>query len=209
MLKLKENIVLIAGISLPLILMAFFAIASYVPTINTDPPEYDFIFSNDGGYSGSPNSYGYITFQQHQGNLRAHYVALENPNYSNPNRLYYYEAATGEIEEITYELPDEVSKLEPDDALDFDLKMLSNLKLDFAVTAPDGYAFRRGRYRSRGIMGDIFSTGSSYRDAELYRDNNIIRLPDSMQNANFHAWVIDGTLEESHEAETAEGESHE
>lgn len=95
---IKENIVLVLGISLPLALVALFALAGIVPQYFVDDPKYDFIFS-DGQYSQ-------VEFRvvDRKVNLR-----LEPLRYSSDisiPKLYRYRATTKAVEEIIFKHPD-------------------------------------------------------------------------------------------------------
>jgi len=95
---IKDNIVLMLGISLPLLLVAFFMVASALPNYLIADPKYDFFFS-DGRYS-------YVEFQVQQQKL---YMKIDPMRYQYQKslpHLYRYIASTGKVQEITFQAPD-------------------------------------------------------------------------------------------------------
>ncbi len=95
---IKENIVLTLGISLPLLLVVLFMVADALPKYWVADPQYDFFFSD--------SRYSYVEFQVQQQKL---YIRVDPARYQNEKslpHLYRYVAATGKIQEITFEAPD-------------------------------------------------------------------------------------------------------
>jgi hypothetical protein len=95
---IKQNIVLAVGISLPLLLVALFILASILPAYFVEAPRYDVVFS-DGRYS-------YVNFEVQQQKLHMKIDPAIYLNEKSLPRLYRYAAATGTVQEITYQAPD-------------------------------------------------------------------------------------------------------
>jgi hypothetical protein len=95
---IKENIVLIIGISLPLTLVVLFMLASYVPQLLVENPRYDFLFTDE---SSEEVQWDVI---DHQLNFKIARVRhREKPVIPH---LYRYSASTGNVTEITFTPPD-------------------------------------------------------------------------------------------------------
>lgn len=93
---LKDNIVLVLGISLPIALVVIFILASTLPKFFVANPQYDFLFS-DSQYS----KIEFIVINQ-----KIHFRVLpERPNNLAIRHLYRYIAATGKVQEIAFTPP--------------------------------------------------------------------------------------------------------
>lgn len=95
---IRENIVLMIGICLPILLVAFFIIASSLPQYLVADPKYDFLFSDE--------KYSYLEFQVEQQKL---YMKVDPTRYQYQKslpHLYRYSASTGKVEEIAFQAPD-------------------------------------------------------------------------------------------------------
>ena len=47
----RQNAALVAGISLPIVVVVFFLLATSVPRLLVDPPRHDFLFVQNDAYS--------------------------------------------------------------------------------------------------------------------------------------------------------------
>ncbi|MES2206041.1 MAG: hypothetical protein V4525_04495 [Pseudomonadota bacterium] len=95
---LKNNVVLVLGISLPLLLVIIFLLATTLPKFFVADPTYDFIFS-DGKYGSAE-----FTVVNHKLHMRVA-SSRSTPEFSIPH-LYRYRAATGTVQEVTFVPPD-------------------------------------------------------------------------------------------------------
>ena len=96
---IKDNIVLVAGISLPLVLVIVFVLAGIIPQYTVADPKFDVIFS-DRNY----NKYQFEVVDQH-----VHITAMPGGYYGSNNvkpKLYRYNAASKQVQEINYTMPD-------------------------------------------------------------------------------------------------------
>lgn len=95
---IKDNYVLVIGICLPVLLVIFFMLASFLPNLFVDDPRHDFLFS-DG-------EYGEVEFKVI--NHKLHFKVAGSRTRPTPSipHLYRYSAATGSVEEVTFVPPD-------------------------------------------------------------------------------------------------------
>ncbi len=98
---LKNNIVLVLGISLPLLLVIIFMLATALPKFFVANPSYDFIFS-DG-------KYGDVEFVVINHKVHFRVASSRSSAEAYVPHLYRYSAATGAVQEITL-VPPDVSK---------------------------------------------------------------------------------------------------
>lgn len=152
----KENLVLLAGIALPVVMMAGFLVASRLPQTLANPPQYDLIFFVDDYSSSTGNNLPVsVNLVVRNGTLMAQYLPATGDNaYGYWKKIYRYEAATGTVREISFGFPPDFNTLasmreEP-------VAGLEGLRLDTRLQAPDGYELSSDEYRGNGLIGDLF-----------------------------------------------------
>ena len=195
---IKENLVLVSGIVLPVLLVGGFFVLSNAPRILADPPVYDFLlvaYRNDYQH---PRNY-YLTFEVRDGRLNGRVVPNGEGN-TNFNRQYAgifrYSAEENIFDEIVYDLPDGLDDIE--EPIPFLVEGASELNLDKRNQSPDGYKFEFLGYRGRGgLLGEIFGMGRRYEsNYVLSKDGAYFELPKPasdpyyyQHNLHFMGWV--------------------
>ncbi len=197
---IKENLVLVSGILLPVLLVGSFFVLSNAPRILADPPVYDFVlvaYRNDYQH---PRDY-YLSFEVRDGKLHGRVVPRGEGN-ANFNRQYAgifrYSTAENTFDEIIYELPDGLEDIE--EPIPFVVEETSDLKLDKRSQSPDRYTFEFLGYRGRGgLLGEIFGMGHRYEsNYVLKKDGAHFNLPRPasdpyyyQHNMHFMGWVVE------------------
>lgn len=159
----KENLVLVAGIVLPILLVGGFFVLSNAPRIISDPPQYDFLIVGYRYDYQHPRNF-HLSFEVSKGRLQGKATPSGEGN-AYPNRQYAgifrYSAADNAFEEIVYELPEGLEGLE--EPLTFLVEEARGLELDKRKKSPDGFVFEYLGYRGRGgLLGEIFGMGRRY-----------------------------------------------
>lgn len=159
---IKENLVLVAGILLPVLLVIGFFILNKAPSMLTDPPEYDFVLVAYRIDYQHPREF-HLGFEVRDGQLRGKVTPIDDER-THLNRQYAgifrYRAAGNHFEEIIYDLPEGLDELE--EPLEFAVAETRHLKLDKRSKSPDGFTFEYLAYRGRGgLLGEIFGMGRS------------------------------------------------
>ncbi len=196
----RENLVLLAGIALPVLMMVGFLVASSLPQGVNNPPQYDLVFFvDDYGSGGGTNIPVAVKLVVKNGVLVAQYapVATEN-SYSAWKKIYRYEAATRTIREIPFGFPSDLDSIttlreEP-------VAGLQGARLDTRLQAPDGYELANDDYRGDGLIGDLFwrsgtgrprlRNGASSVPLDLAADTQSYIY----SNVQFLGWVVPGTV---------------
>lgn len=209
---IKDNILLILGISLPLLLVVLFMVASSLPKYLVAHPQYDFFFSD--------SRYNYMEFQVQEQKI---YMKVDPERYQNekflPN-LYRYVAATGKTQEITLQAPDmskyqtldgsakrngvnsnivsEINRSNNTGPIMILLAETAALNINTELTAPDGYRFSKDGYNyNRGFVM-LFGVENSYRNHGPVISKSGKSIPISYNSSagshysqlNFIGWVI-------------------
>jgi len=196
---IKDNLVLVSGILLPMLLIGGFFLLNRVPGILTEPPTHDFLLvAYQYDYQNPGNSY--LSFEVHDGKLTGRASPRdENHNYINRNKagIFLYRAKSNTFEEIPFDLPAGLNELE--ESIAIDLTSLAHLQLDKRNQSPDGYQFEFLGYSGRGgLLGEIFGMGHSYESRYvLKKGSNFINLPEPVIDPNhyqndmqFMGWVV-------------------
>jgi hypothetical protein len=190
---LKENFVLVLGVSLPVLLIIVFMIAQQL-TIPSTPPKYKAIFAVQNQYY---NKKPYRFEVDNNGKLSVSYKQPE----PNPNQHYYNK----HLAQIYIYDPDleyaRTIKLDPPEDLkagkvkSIKTPELNNYKLNTNDVSPDGYHFtKHNRRHSGNIFSDIFGYRSYHSNYALKKDNHLvmIKIDDYFYGQEkFIGWVIE------------------
>jgi len=200
---LKENLVLISGILLPVLLVGGFFALSNLPRQLADPPGYDFLLVGYR-YDYQHAAHYYLTFEVRDGRLTGRAVPKgeSNANYNRQTAgIFRYIASANSFEEISYDMPEGLEGLE--EAVALSLTQTSHLKLDKRLKSPDGYTFEFLPNRGRGgLLGEMFGMRHRYEsNYVLKKDSAYFNLPTPASDSyyqndlRFMGWIIaeDGT----------------
>ncbi len=189
---LRENMMIVVSIALPLLVVIFFALASVLPGLYSTPPEYDLLLSHQGRATAKTSPVK-ISLTVEEGRLKALVVKTDGTIYQYNPRLFRYDHLTGEVVEIDIQLPENVAELA--EGSEIPIPELAGRKISAALRAPDGYEFR-GRRRGGGLMTELFG-GSRYRtDVSIAKNGAVVRvrLPESdywYNDVRLVGWVIE------------------
>jgi hypothetical protein len=196
---IRENLVLVSGIVLPLLLVGGFLVLNSMPRMLADPPEYDFLLVGYRYDYQNPGNY-YLAFEVRDGQLTGRAIP-KGENQQHLNRQYagifLYRAQDQAFEEIVFDLPAGIEDLE--ESLELDLGDANKLKLDKRKTSPDGYQFEYLGYRGRGgLLGEIFGMSRRYEsNYVLKKGSAYIDLPAPtpdpyyyQNELHFMGWVV-------------------
>ena len=104
---LRENLMIVVSIALPLLVALFFIMASVLPGLWSTPPEHDLLLSLQGRTTAKPSHVRIELVVEHE-QLNAVAVNSENPNYDNNPRLFRYSHSSGEVSEISIPIPENI-----------------------------------------------------------------------------------------------------
>lgn len=190
---LLENPTIAFGLGLPLLLVAFFLLASGVPTLLVDPPRHEVLYAT--GYGNFQHG---VRIAVSGGKVVAAYHGNTLPY--QPTRLWRFNPATGGVTELALELPPDLfppgkaptgsetaARVAPVNVPD-----LAALTVNPSSIAPDGYEFATG---SDGPSGFLFMGGRYRNQAFLRKDGRRIALPSTESpnygmSTQFIGWVV-------------------
>lgn len=189
---LRENLMIVVSIALPLLVVIFFALASVLPGLYSIPPAHDFLLTIQGSASAKTSPVRIkLTVKDQQ--LKALIVRSNNPGYDNNPRLFRYDHKTGEVSEVNIPLPDNITEL--NEGSEIPIPGFTGIKVSDSLSAPDGYQFR-GRRRGGGFMTEFFGGSRNRKDVSIEKNGAIVRvrLPTSdywYNDVRFVGWLVD------------------
>ncbi|WP_367607787.1 hypothetical protein [Legionella sp. W05-934-2] len=190
----RNNILIIAGLGLPALVMIIFMVSTMIPTKIENPPKYSLVFAIQDYSSGNQTPIS-VNFVVKDGILYAQYTKNANSSYYYWKKLYLYDAKTEKIKQLSFGLPTNIDKIEG--VQEAVVESTQGLKLDTTLQSPDGYQLlQQCNTRPTGLFGELF-IGSRYNYPCLKKGGTDIRLmgkaeknyyyPGSIQ---FIGWVI-------------------
>jgi hypothetical protein len=179
---LQKNIVLVAGIMLPLILIVTFWLATILPPYFVSAPQYNLILTT--------NSISNIKFDVVDKKLKIRILCSKKTCPSTQDTthplLYIFDVKSRKLIEINTNLPS-VTHYTSSAMMAISTPALVNTTINTSSTSPDGYQYNDGYY----YMGLL--TGSFYDQPFISKNGYHIPLLTTTKN-NYHmrliGWII-------------------
>lgn len=190
---LRDNAFIIAAIALPVMVAAFFLIASVVPRWTVPLPAYNAILRVDGPYDGArpPTS---VDFGIRDNRVVAFVKPADQHGYATRKTLLVVDHETLKANEVRFAAPDQLNDGEKERVIVVDA--LATMPVSTAAEAPDGYAMRsRDTSGGPGLIGGIFGMGSYRQRITLFSRGRAVNvtLPapftDAYRPITFVGWV--------------------
>lgn len=157
---IKENLALVIGLALPVLLIVVFFVATVIPKMASTPPQYEVLFSVQD-YSQKTKPDYIVDFKVKNNQLMVKTKKAEDKDsYYNSKKLMAYDAKTGLMREMS------IDQTKFSDGAEIVLAETKNMTLDTAMMAPDGYMMENQQYNNNGLVGGLFGGGgrnSNYR----------------------------------------------
>src|SRR5438105_8375260 len=180
---LRDNLFLVAAVSLPLIVVAFFLASSAIPRWRVPPPTYDLLMKATDGYNpASPRAT--VDFEVRNGNVEAIVRPLAPNAYGVRSRLFVFDHNRMSVREIPVDLPNLEEVKEGDPPRTIVVDALPGRQLLAEAKAPDGYQFESRSRRGPGIVGEVFGMNRYDPEAAVLNRGRVIPivLPSPYQN---------------------------
>lgn len=154
----KENLVLVVGLSLPLLLIVLFFVATVIPKSMATPPKYEMLFTvMNYDYQNSPDYL--LDYRVKDKHLVVKAKKNDDKNKSNNlNVLMAYDANTDTLRESTVDASKAADAAKDNEALVDETK---GYEIDQSIISPDGYKLEGPNYAGGGLMGGLFGGGHS------------------------------------------------
>ncbi len=174
----KENFVLIVGLTLPVLLIAGFLLASRIPQALANPPQYNFVFSTTDYPPNANNIPVSVRLVVKDGVLTAQYVV--------------YEAKSQKVRQLTFGFPADMDKIEG--SRNEIVEATKTMKLDTTLQSPDGYELAYDGYSHSGLLNEVFWGGGYSHEPRLRKGASSVRLTTGdgqtyFNNVEFVGWA--------------------
>ena len=189
---IKENLVLVIGLTLPILLIVLFFLASVLPKSLGTPPQYEMLFSTmKYEYQKSPDYV--IDFKVKDKKIMVSAKKLDDKNNNgNSIKLMAYDGKTETVREITI---DNVKTGAAASSGEIVLDETKDLTIDTNAVSPDGYLLDAPNYNRGGLLGGLFSDG--YRNSGYRVKKGVVgyKIPNLQANdyynqLQFIGWVV-------------------
>ncbi|KTD68890.1 MULTISPECIES: hypothetical protein [Legionella] len=189
---IKSHLTLIAGLSLPILLILVFVVSN-IPWFKTDPPRYSLLFSVLDSSSGSFPVQVNLIVKNDQ--LVAQYTKVQNNSYWAIKKLYLFDAKTQKVRELPLDFPNfNDSSTFKEDLV----QSAKQFKLDTSLESPDGYILYIGNNNlNTGLLSDLL-IGNNYKNSSicLKKNSTCVKLSNlnlgqyfTSNNVQFIGWV--------------------
>jgi len=178
---LRDNVFLVAAVSLPLVVVAFFLAASAIPRWLVSPPSYDLLIRATEAYNQTKPPVA-VDFAVRNGQVEVTFRALAANTYALRSRLFLFDHTALSVREIPVELPDNL--VEGDPPRTIAVAALTGREVLAEAKAPDGYELQSRNQRGPGIVGEVFGRNRYDAEASLVNRGRVIPivLPMPFQN---------------------------
>ena len=190
---IRDNAFLIAAIALPLIVAAFFVLATAIPRWTVAPPAYDFVFRAPRYYETSPAKVA-VEFVVRDGRVDAVTRRAADGSYPQRWTLFLFDHSTMRVREVPVDLPD---ALDEGESRTIPVAALAGRRVVAETIAPDGYEASTRSNGGRGIVGELFGMGGYRQTMALVNKGRAVPLT---LPAPFHdayapispvGWIVD------------------
>ena len=172
---LRNNVFLVAAVSLPVLVVGFFLLASAIPRWTVPPPAYDLLFRVGKPYGQTPAQMA-VEFKVRDGQLETIVRPVPRDRYEQPWSLFVFDHETMNLKEIPFTLPDSLPQDSEPQTRSVDA--LADRRILAQAKAPDGYELRTDRSRGGpGLVGDLFGMHGYDPSAALVNKGRVISIP--------------------------------
>jgi hypothetical protein len=188
---LRENAFLVAAVSLPVVVIGFFLLATTVPRWFVDPPAYDLVLRAGGPYDQAAPRVA-VEFAVRDARIEATFRAVDAATYPQRMALFVVDHETMNAREIFVEPPPDLAEDDPPRTMV--VEALADRRVLAQAAAPDGYTFDAGRGHGPGLVGELFGMRRSGQRATLVKEGRVVAidLPSSYRyNVSVVGWLAE------------------
>ena len=189
---IKENLVLVIGLTLPLLLIVLFFVATVIPKAMGTPPQYEMLFTTVRyDYQNTRDYFLDFAVKNQQLTVKVQKNENKDRNY-NVKKLMAYDGKTETVREIAIDVAKTAGASNGAEVI---LEETKNMTIDTSSVSPDGYALDGPNYGGGGLMGGVFGGGYRNSGFRLKKGSVGYKIPNEQQNyyynqVQFIGWVI-------------------
>lgn len=188
----KENLVLVVGLTLPLMLVLLFFVATLIPKAMGTPPQYEMLFTTTRyDYQNPPDFDINFYIKNQKLMVKSRKVDQQHRGY-HTKLLMAYDGRTETVREISLDMAQFAKISDGNEVL---LQETNGWIIDASPVSPDGYKLDLPSYESGGLVGGIFGGGYRNNSYSLKKGSVGYRIPDTQgvyyyNQMQFVGWVI-------------------
>ncbi|HVS18623.1 MAG TPA: hypothetical protein VMT18_08500 [Planctomycetota bacterium] len=173
---LKRHAFLLAGLGLPLLLIAALLVARAVPRFLVDDPRHALLYAVDGEHY-RPDDRRVQDLKVEQGRLVVGWNLIDEPNYQPRRRAFRADPSSGELVELRVPEP-EVGELERHGGrVQYAIEGLGDARVDTQPVSPDGWSFSSVYRGGGGLFGELFFSGASGLRVRIEKNGRALDVP--------------------------------
>lgn len=181
---LRENVPLVAAVSLPLAVVGLFLLASAIPRWFVPPPAYDLVLVRVEGYDQARPRVA-VDIAVRDGLVEATARGVPANSYPQVLSLFLFEHQTMNVREIPFDLPAWLSETDP--PVNVAIPALAGRRVVAQAKAPDGYELRTRDRQRTGLFGELFGMSAGADRVSLVNKGRAV--PISLQS-NRYAYSV-------------------
>ncbi|MDD2933167.1 MAG: hypothetical protein PHO76_04715 [Methylotenera sp.] len=189
---IKENLVLVIGLTLPLLLIVLFFVATVIPKVMGTPPQYEMLFTtNHYDYQNPADYLLEFAVKNQQLTIKVRKNESKDKNYTS-KKLMAYDGKTETVREIVVDIAKTTEATTGNAVV---LEETKNMAIDTSSISPDGYSLDGPSYGGSGLVGGFFGGGYRNSGFRLKKGGVGYQVPNTQQNTyynqmQFIGWVI-------------------
>ncbi|MDP3679178.1 MAG: hypothetical protein Q8R23_08870 [Methylotenera sp.] len=189
---IKQNLVLVTGLTLPLLLIVLFFMATVIPKAMGTPPQYEMLFTTTRyDYQNPPDYLLDFAVKNQQLTVKARKSENKDRNY-NAKILMAYDGKTETVREISIDIAKTAEAAINGEVV---LAETKNMTIDTSSLSPDGYTLDGPSYGGGGMMMGMFGGGYRNSGFRLKKGGAGYQIPNTQQNyyynqVQFIGWVV-------------------
>ena len=189
---IKENLVLLIGLTFPLLLILIFFVSTVIPKLTSQPPQYEMLFTTVAyDYQNRVEHSLDFSVKSQQLMIKVKSKEEKDRNYD-VKRLMAYDAKTDSVHEISIDISN--AALVTGDSV-VALPETRGMLIDSAIVSPDGYTLDGPNYSGGGLVGGIFGGSNRDNGFRLKKGNIGYKIPNTQQSytynqVQFVGWII-------------------
>ncbi len=164
----RNNLMIVVSVALPLLVVAFFAVATLLPRAAVEPPAWNLIFAMQTAPNRAPLEPLQFTVDVANGRLRARAWPADPPIRQGLPRIFEYVSADGTLRETSLELPDGFEAAPGGTSIP--VPDYADREIVSTLTAPDGWRFDASYRSGGGLFRELFGAGRRRYGPRITRD---------------------------------------
>ena len=178
---LRDNAFLVAAVSLPLVVVAFFLLSTALPRWMVPPPTYDLLIRATDTYNQT-NPRLMVDFDVRGGKAMVTFQSLPASGFGLRSKLFLWDHTTMSAREIQVEVPDNLLESQPRTVV---VDALAGRQVLADPKAPDGYQLQNRSQNGPGLVGELFGMNRYDSQGVLANKGRVIpiELPAPFQSA--------------------------